>query len=69
MTSEDAEESRNKLKKKIREREKAKERETKKKTDGKKSEVDDLTDIIKDLKIFQLEKKLEEQMAANNGGD
>ena len=60
MTSEDVEESRDKLKEKIREREKAKERDARKKTDGKKSEVDDLTDMMKDLKIFQLEKKLDE---------
>ena len=69
MTSKDVEESRDKLKEKIREREKAKEREARKKTEEKKSEVDDLTNIMKDLKIFQLEKKLEEQMAPNNGGD
>src|SRR5258705_4821662 len=67
MNSEDTEAGRDKLREKMK---KEKEAKKGKMEGGKKDEVDNLTDMMKDLKIFQLEKKLEEQLAeisANKG--
>src|SRR5258705_2970154 len=70
MNSEDTEAGRDKLREKMKERVKEKEAKKGRTEGGKKDEVDNLTDMMKDLKIFQLEKKLEEQLAeisANKG--
>src|SRR5258706_6301777 len=70
MNSEDTEAGRDKLREKMKERVKEKEVKKGRTEGGKKDEVDNLTDMMKDLKIFQLEKKLEEQLAeisANKG--
>src|SRR5258705_13320250 len=71
MNSEDTEAGRDKLREKMKERVKEKEAKKEKTEGGKKDEVDNLTDMMKDLKIFQLEKKLEEQLAeiSANGKD